>query len=55
LNGWTIVGGTSNIGKKTQIPIAVPGRARYFMLWITRLVQTGGHYQATVDDFKLLR
>ena len=42
LNGWKIVGGTSDIGKKTRIPISVPGQARFYMLWDHRCL-CGGH------------
>ena len=54
LDGWQVVGSGSDLGNRAKISIKGDGESRFYLLWLTKLPQTGDGYNLEVSDIKLL-
>ena len=50
LDGWEVVGWGSDLGNRAKISIKGDGDSRFYLLWLTRLPQTGDGYNLEVSD-----
>ena len=58
LGGWgTAIGGKAEIEPRATVPVSPPGRAQYYLLWMTRLAQSTddtSRFRVEISDVKLI-